>query len=52
MIRLIASVCPFGLLLWEEYAAVLIGLYKNIDGKVVVTPGYPVGLDLIVGRYQ
>ena len=21
-------------------------------GKVVVTPGYPIGLDLIVGRYQ
>ncbi len=45
----------------KECVAVLIGLHRNIHCSeevashgsiVVVTPGYPVGLDFIVGRHQ
>ncbi len=56
----------FHRLLFYECVAVLIGLYKHNgtvswavedfsvahNKKAVVTPGYPVGLDLTVGRYQ
>ena len=36
----------------KECVAVLIGLYKKNQTLVVVIPGYPLGLDWIMGKYQ
>ena len=45
-----ASTARMGHRIEEAYSYVV--TYIMECGKVVITPGYPVGLDLIVGRYQ